>query len=583
MELNFCLKRDELKDALKCFAPFIKTPRMVSEEDIFDEDGLIMPPKPYFDDKVTFLFEKGQLYLYVFVDEIKLERTCSSITSSNDVSFCLPLAYLLQEVERSKCESLEFVEDRFSGFIVNDARTKKHLFDIDAYSVRLQNAPWNFHDAMAAPLEFSLERFLLLKALVSLDKYTHRDPIHKYNEYIWFLIEEGYCTIFATNGSLLHAERYPVNTKGVYVFAIPGAYAVRIYNIISQWEYSPEYSFEYDGIYCRLSCHSSQAEHTESLGVPSHLDFVPNVKGILKERIVNHKATMKTADLRSTLSIIRAMDGFGDKLIMHFKGDHVNLFWKDKYEDKSVFEFKDVSDCDEDFVVALNVKSLDLLLNEIKTENVVLYFLKNNKLNILSENETLLGDTARILVTSVLLDSKDQEVLEEGEDTLNNNQRYLDKYYPKEEDEEDGDDECEYQQASIEEMREEAILRMKAISLYPEIIRYFEEEGEPQVYEPPLGAGYALEEDELEELHQTESARGILIWGVIRLFTKFNREDVTIDHYLFVSGNKADWDQERHDLYEGMPFVYTTMKEFPVKDYGHINIYMSNGGTPLRE
>lgn len=577
--LLFYIDREELRDVLKCFAPFIKPQKKQSLEDDYAEEGLITLPEPYYEDKVTFAFHKGYLYLYIFVNGVKYEKLISSRNIEENEVFCLPFAYLQQEVERHKCKYLEFTEIWFYGFTVFDPDAKEHLFDIEAYSAYFQKTPFTDFRTSLSTQTFSLERFMVLKALVSFDQYTCIDPLHKYKGFIWFLIDNGYCNIFATNGSVLRLERFPVNIKELHVFSIPGAYAVRIYNVLSKWEYRQEFSIGYDGLYCCINDTSFESKCTESFEFPMHMELMPNVQKILNERTVNHKATIKANELRTTLSIIRSMQGRTEKLIMHFKSNHVNIYWKDPIGDKRVIEYKNVHDCDEDFVVALHVKSIEQLLHEIKTDNVILYFVGNSKLDILSENEMLLGNTVRIMCTS-LLDEKDQELLEEGDETLQNDQRYLDMYYPEEEEE---DEEEGYQRATTDEMREEAILRMKAISLYPEIIEYFEEEGDPQVYEPPCGAGYALEEDELEELHQTESARGILIWGVIRHFTKFSGIDATIDHYLFVSDNKEEWENERNDLYEGMPFVYTTMKEYPLKDYGHIDIYMSSGGTPLRK
>lgn len=582
--LLFYINREELRDALKCFAPFIKPQKKGSPEDYCDEEGLITLPEPYYEDKVTFLFDKGYLYLYIFVDGVRYEKLISGRNMEEHGTFCLPFAYLQQEVERHKCKSLEFTEIWFFGFTVFDPDAKKHLFDIEAYSAYFQKTPYNHFRTDLSTQTFSLERFMVLKALVSFAQYTRKDLFHKYKEFVWFLIDNGYCNIFATNNTVLRLERFPVNIKEFHVFSIPGSCAVRIYNVLSKWEYRPEFTIGYDLPYCCINDTSFESKSNESFEFPMHLELMPNVQKILNERTVNHKASIKAVELSTTLSIIRAMQGTTEKMIMHFKCDHVNIYWKDPIGDKRVIEYKDVVNCDEDFVVALHFKTLEQLLREIKTDNVILYFIGNSKLDVLSENEMLLGDTVRIMCT-LLLDEKDQELLEEGDEVLGNDQRYIDKYYPEEEEEEEeeGEEEENCQRATLEEMREEAISRMKAISLYPEIIEYFEEEGEPQVYEPPQGASYALEEDELDEVHETESDRGILIWGVIRFFTKLSGVETTIDHYLFVSGNKEDWDDERRDLNEGTPFVYTSVKEYPLKDYGHINIYMSPGGTPLRK
>ncbi len=583
--LLFYINREELLDALKCFAPFIKPQKKRNPEDDYDEEELIILPEPYYEDKVTFLFQKGYLYLYIFVDGVRYEKLIPGRNMQEDRVFCLPHAYLLQEVERHDCKSFEFSEISFFGFIVCDDKNN-HLFDIQAYSAYFQKTPFTDFRTNLSTQTFPLERNIVLKALVSLDKYTRKDPLHKYKEYIWFLIDKGYCNIFATNGSVLRLERFPVNIKEFHLFSLPGAYAVRIYNVLSKWEYRPEFAIGYDGLYCCIYDTSFESKSNESFEFPMHPEIMmPNVQKILDERTVNHKAIIKATELRTTLNIIRAMQGMSEKIIMHFKDEHVNIYWKDPLGDKRVIEYKDVVDCDEDiivaedFVVALHFKPLEQFLHEIKTENVILYFIGDNKLDVLSENETLLGDTVRIMCTS-LMDEDDKELLKEGDETLENDKRYMEKYC--QEDECDEVDDADIY-ATRDEMHEEAISRMKSMSLYPEIIKYFEKLDEPQVYEPPYGAGYALEDEELEELHQIEADHNFLVWGVIRHFGKLIGEDATINYYLFVSNLKTDWEYERQLLYKHTPCVYTTIEEIPVKDYEIIDIYYSDGGTLLKK
>ena len=583
--LLFYMDREELLDALKCFAPFIKPQKKRNPEDCCDEDGIITLPEPYYEDKVTFVFQKGYLYLYIYVDGIKYEKLISGRNIEEDQTFCLPFTYLQQEVERHKCKYLEFTEIWFFGFTVFDPDAKKHLFDIEAFSAYFQETPSTKFRTNLSPQTFSLERFMVLKALVSLDQYTQIDPLYKYKRHIWFLIDNGYCNIFATNGSVLRLERFPVSIKEFHAFSIPGAYAVRIYNVLSKWKHRPEFNIAYDGLYCCINDTSFESKCNESFEFPMNLKLMPNVQKVLDERKVNHKAIIKANDLRTTLSIIRAMQGMSEKMIMHFKCNHVNIYWKDPIGNKRVIEYKDVVDCDEDiviaedFVVALHFKQLEQFLHEIKTENVILYFIGDNKLDVLNENETLLGDTVRIMCTS-LMDEDDKKLLKEGDETLENDKRYVEKYC--QEDEYDEVDDADIY-ATNDEMREEAVSRMKAMSLYPEIIKYFEVEGEPQVYEPPYGASYALEEEELEELHQIEADRNFLVWGVIRYFGKLYGSDVTINYYLFVSNLKTEWEHERQLLYERTPCVYTTMEEYTTKDYEVIDIYYSEGGTLLRK
>ena len=155
------------------------------------------------------------------------------------------------------------------------------------------------------------------------------------------------------------------------------------------------------------------------------------------------------------------------------------------------------------------------------------------------------------------------------------------------EDEESYEEEESYDEtgnyASDEEMKREAIWRMERVIAYEPVIESFKESGLPQVYEPPYGASYALEEEELEEVRHLESLNNIKAWGVIRHFTTFNNENVTIDSLLYVSRNKEYWEKERELLFNGTPHVVTYCLQNNIKDSGCVRIVPSNGGTVLRD
>ncbi len=131
------------------------------------------------------------------------------------------------------------------------------------------------------------------------------------------------------------------------------------------------------------------------------------------------------------------------------------------------------------------------------------------------------------------------------------------------------------------QMKAEAIKRMKSIRLYNYVIEDFEVDGNIQVYEPPQGAAYWLEEDEEERVAQIENDNDILVWGVIRVFVN---DSIDVDYLLYVSNNQDNWPQERKDLTSHNPMVFAIKDEsIDSLKHGRINIYMSSGGTPLRK
>ena len=150
------------------------------------------------------------------------------------------------------------------------------------------------------------------------------------------------------------------------------------------------------------------------------------------------------------------------------------------------------------------------------------------------------------------------------------------------EDETESDEETSRLSAR-EEAKAEAIFRMKQIGLVDTILNDFAENGNVQVYEPPYGCGYDLESDVLKSVRKFESNHDTLVWGVVRSFRNYGYGDVTIDAFLYVSKNKEYWDEERENLFNMTPTVYTVEKEHPERiDIGCMGIYMSEGGTPLR-
>lgn len=138
--------------------------------------------------------------------------------------------------------------------------------------------------------------------------------------------------------------------------------------------------------------------------------------------------------------------------------------------------------------------------------------------------------------------------------------------------------------ATIQEMKAEALARMKAIGLYDASVEAFEQEDEVQVYEPPYGCAYGLEEDDEKSVNDFQAKHGALVWGVIRTFFSLSGEELTGDSYLYVSDKKDLWEEERELLYKGTPTVFTIVKEHPeLNQIGSMKVYKSEGGTLLQD
>ena len=97
---------------------------------------------------------------------------------------------------------------------------------------------------------------------------------------------------------------------------------------------------------------------------------------------------------------------------------------------------------------------------------------------------------------------------------------------------------------SNEEKKAEAIARMKALHIFPQTIKQFEEEGYISISEPPFGAFYWAEGEDLERIRQFEQEHNALVYVVIRSYTNIGK----MDSMLFVSDYPEEWEMDRNDL-----------------------------------
>jgi len=580
-QIEFFVNREELINALRFLSSFVAPPRK-DDDEYDDEDSEIRLPEPYFYDKVTFSIynNKSTANLSVLTKEgVKVQRTIDVTSNVDNVSFCMPHAYLLQEVVKYSAESYSFKEDRFFGFNVADNVTGKNLFDIDAHSVsKLPSIHPKIEDGLYIH-SVEIETETLKKVLKEFPKYTTEYSFEESTNYIWFNINEGICRVIACSGSQLRQEVFPTSVKGTHVFSLLGKFASRILNIVENWTDYPRKFMAYNDTNTYLKLYDFRdGGHWDIIELPLCKTKYPSFQSILEKRNITHQSSVHLKDLQSALRIINTMVFKNDFVLMHFFPDHVNLYNEDTIYDNTVFHFIDADSVEGECKIKLHQKTLEAILNEVYSDKICFTLVDDNLLYINNEDEPLFGDIIRIQGTAKLQE-EDLKLLERGDNSLNSHEGYIEKYITKHDDENDSPEE-EY--SIIDEMKAEALFRMKEVIDYTPIIDYFEETGLPQVYEPPFGASYSLEEDELEKVREIEDSRNILVWGVVRCFMKYNGQEVTVDCLLHVSQDKDEWEQEREDLRNGIPFVYTVMKEFPLIDHGHINVYKSKGGTLLR-
>ena len=97
---------------------------------------------------------------------------------------------------------------------------------------------------------------------------------------------------------------------------------------------------------------------------------------------------------------------------------------------------------------------------------------------------------------------------------------------------------------SIENKKIEAVKRMRALGIFQETIRQFEDEGLVSVSEPPLGAFFWADDEMLECIRQFEKKNDALVYVVIRSYTTIGR----MDSFLFVSDHAEEWECDHEDI-----------------------------------
>lgn len=127
---------------------------------------------------------------------------------------------------------------------------------------------------------------------------------------------------------------------------------------------------------------------------------------------------------------------------------------------------------------------------------------------------------------------------------------------------------------SIENKKQEAIERMKALGIFPQTIKQFKE-GMVSYSEPPLGANYWLDEDQKKIAKGFEEEHNVLVYFVIRSYTEFGK----LDALLYVSDCEEEWEIDREDIKDGYALAYVYNYDMPFfSEIGGISVQNRFGG-----
>lgn len=122
---------------------------------------------------------------------------------------------------------------------------------------------------------------------------------------------------------------------------------------------------------------------------------------------------------------------------------------------------------------------------------------------------------------------------------------------------------------SREEKKAEAIKRMRKLGIFGQTIHQFEKEDLVSISEPPLGAFYWVEGEELERMKQFEEQHNALVYCIVRSYTNIGM----LDTYLYVSDYKEEWEMDHEDLKEWHQVAYVVNWDAPeCSEFGSVGL-----------
>lgn len=124
---------------------------------------------------------------------------------------------------------------------------------------------------------------------------------------------------------------------------------------------------------------------------------------------------------------------------------------------------------------------------------------------------------------------------------------------------------------SVEDKKIEAIKRMKDIGIYSQTIDQFKE-GYLSQSEPPFGACFWVEGEQLERVKEFEKEHNALVYFVIHSYSNLGETE----EYLYVCDYEEEWEIDRDDLENGTPLAYVYIKDNPIfSEIGTIGIELT--------
>ena len=123
--------------------------------------------------------------------------------------------------------------------------------------------------------------------------------------------------------------------------------------------------------------------------------------------------------------------------------------------------------------------------------------------------------------------------------------------------------------ATMEEMKAEAISRMRLLKLFPQVIEQFEQDSLVNISERPFGAHFHADKQLCNVIKDIEKEYNILVYTGIRSHSNLGE---TFE-LLYVTSEKETWEQNRKDLETKSPYAYVYNRTAPdCSEFGPVGI-----------
>jgi hypothetical protein len=128
---------------------------------------------------------------------------------------------------------------------------------------------------------------------------------------------------------------------------------------------------------------------------------------------------------------------------------------------------------------------------------------------------------------------------------------------------------------SKENKKAEAIKRMKVLNIFPQTIQQFKRSNLVSYSEPPMGANYWLDDEQVKLVKEFEEKHNALVYFVIRSYAEFGK----LDSFLYVSDHEEEWELDHEDIADGYALAYVYNYDIPeYSEFGSIAVQNRFGG-----